>query len=577
MSVEIIAEIANAHQGKHKIAIDIAKKAIEADADAIKFQVYFANEFLVNHHPRYRHFKKQAFSINEWKEIFRECKNNKIKIYCDVFGLKAFELVQKYQIDGIKVHSSDLNNYHLLQACNQFKKKIFLSCGGSTINEINYAIKILRDKKPILLHGFQSYPTKAEDSNLSRIAFLKKIFGNKCEYGYQDHISGSDQLSTILPIVSMKYGIKYIEKHITINRSQKGVDYYSSVEPKSFKRFVSTIRLIEKTHNTNPLNYSEAELNYRKEVKKFWVASSNLKKGKKILKKDLIMKRVDNKLLHPLTIEELLGKKINKNIKKDEALNNAMIEKKVCALILVRSESKRLPGKAYLKINDEPIIEHLIKRVKKIKLADKIILCTTSKKSDDKLEEIAKKNKIFFYRGDNKNVLKRMIGAVKDFKFDILLRITGDDILIDPTHANIAINHHLITNSEYTDHKKLPGGTEIEIFNYKLLLNINKSINDHNNTEYLTNFIVDNKSQFNISSAPLDSKYYNNLNLTIDTKEEFLLVKNFLEEMKKKNKLMNYHLSDILKFFKIKTNYRKKPKAKLKLSIDTKIEWNKFI
>ena len=56
MSVEIIAEIANAHQGKHKIAIDIAKKAIEADADAIKFQVYFANEFLVNYHPRYRHF-----------------------------------------------------------------------------------------------------------------------------------------------------------------------------------------------------------------------------------------------------------------------------------------------------------------------------------------------------------------------------------------------------------------------------------------------------------------------------------------------------------------------------------------
>ena len=200
---------------------------------------------------------------------------------------------------------------------------------------------------------------------------------------------------------------------------------------------------------------------------------------------------------------------------------------------MVRSESKRLPNKAYLEINNQPIIEHLIQRVKKIKLVDKIILCTTKNKSDDRLIKIAKKNNILSFRGDNKNVLKRMLDAIKNKNFDLVLRITGDDILVDPTYADLAITHHLQTNAEYTEHKKMPGGTEVEIFDVDLLKRINSSIVDQDNTEYLTNFITDNKSQINVSSAPLDKKFTNNLNLTIDTKEEFLMVKNFLLHMKK--------------------------------------------
>ena len=109
-------------------------------------------------------------------------------------------------------------------------------------------------------------------------------------------------------------------------------------------------------------------------------------------------------------------------------------------------------------------------------LVDKIILCTTKDKEDDRLVRIAKKNNIQSFRGDNKNVLKRMLDAIKNKNCDSVLRITGDDILVDPTNADLAITHHLRTNAEYTEHKKMPGGTEVEIFDVDLLKRIHSSL-----------------------------------------------------------------------------------------------------
>ena len=67
--IKIIAEVANAHQGNYKTAIKLANEAFLNGADAVKFQIYFADELLVKSHTRYNHFLKQSFSVNEWKKI----------------------------------------------------------------------------------------------------------------------------------------------------------------------------------------------------------------------------------------------------------------------------------------------------------------------------------------------------------------------------------------------------------------------------------------------------------------------------------------------------------------------------
>ena len=125
--IEVIAEIANAHQGDPELAIELASRAIESGCNSVKFQVYFAHELLVRKHPRYEHFKNQAFSVNQWEDIFKQVKHKGADIYCDIFGLDAFEIAKENDIDGYKIHSSDLNNSMLLSRVSQVKaRKIIL-------------------------------------------------------------------------------------------------------------------------------------------------------------------------------------------------------------------------------------------------------------------------------------------------------------------------------------------------------------------------------------------------------------------------------------------------------------------
>ena len=90
---------------------------------------------------------------------------------------------------------------------------------------------------------------------------------------------------------------------------------------------------------------------------------------------------------------------------------------------------------------------------------------------------------------------------LKKFKCDQILRITGDDILTDKYYVEKTINTHLKNNSDYTDCKNIPSGTEIEVFSVKTIRNLYENLVDSSGTEYLTNYIIENKDQFSISSC----------------------------------------------------------------------------
>ncbi len=570
-NTEIIAEIANAHQGNSELAKRIALEAIDNGADAIKFQIYFADELLINKHKKFNHFKSQSFSKNTWLKLLNFFKKKNINLYCDVFGKKAFEIANGSGVDGFKIHSSDLNNFNLLKLVSKTKKKIFISAGGSTLEEISYALNILRltnERQLILLHGFQSYPTKLENCDLSKIHLYKKLFKNKLDIGYQDHLSADDPLNFKTPIIAMKLGAKYLEKHITIGRDKKGIDYYSSLEPYEFKKFVKYVRQNENKKNNNlgailgksNLNkalgeetlekMSTSEISYRNTVKKVWFLNKNISRGKKINEKNIIMKRPDKLNSNNINLETFKNKKLKRNIKKDCQINNSMFKNDVTAIIVARNSSNRLKNKAVKKICDIYAIEHLIKRVQRSKEINRIILCTTKNKNDDLLIKIAKKNRVLSYRGSEKDVLHRMLGAIKKTKTNVIVRITGDDILIDPYFLDKTVKYHLLNNLQYTDAKKLPSGIDVEVFDRDFLETIYKLAKDTSGTEYLTYYVTNHKNQFRIGSLDVSNKYRKKIRLTLDNFKDFKVIKIFLEQMKKRKKLFDYKFEDLIKFYK---------------------------
>ncbi len=582
--IEVIAEIANAHQGDPEIAYEIAHKAYNAGSDAIKYQIYFAEELLVKRHKRYEHFKNQSFNSYVWENLIKKTKSLGIKVYADIYGEKAFNLALDCGVDGFKIHSSDISNYQILSLLKVLNKdkKIILSCGGTNIREIIYAVNHIREhgSKPILMHGFQSYPTNIEDSNLERILFLKNLFGNECNIGFQDHISADDPFSITLPLLAISKGAKTIEKHITLDRSEKGIDYYSSLEPDEFKLFIDQVKKTKIALGKRELRFSSSEKEYRNTVKKKAVSAKQINKGEIILNKDITYKRINNDEIENVLIEELVGKKTNKKINLEDVITRDLVENKIYGLIVVRLSSKRLPNKALKDIDGNPAIVHLISRIKKSKLITKIILCTTTNREDDQLETIAKENNIEFFRGDEKDVLGRMLNAVDNKKADVIVRITGDDILIDPEYIDIGLKDHLKKNVEYTDLKELPSGTEVEIFDHKLLKDIYKCSINKKETEYLTYFITNNKDQIKTNSLKVTEKHAKNWRLTLDTQEDYIVIKKFIDYIKLKGKIDEYNLDDIVEFFNknldiLEINKTTKSKKDEK-EINTKMIWEKL-
>ena len=344
-------------------------------------------------------------------------------------------------------------------------------------------------------------------------------------------------------------GATFIEKHVTLNRKKKGIDYYSSLEPKDFKKFVQIIKKSYNALSKNFNNFSKSEKKYRLTVKKHWVANKKINKNRKLIK-NIEMKRVNLINSEPILFEKIIGCKVSKDIIEDEPISLKNIKKKNIGLIIVRSNSKRLKKKAFLNINRKNIIDHLIKRIKKSRQIDRIILCTTKNKDDKKLIKIAKNNNIGYFAGSDRDVLKRMLDSLKQINnIGSVIRITGDDILVDPTYLDKAISKHLIFNADYTSSKELPPGTETEVFSYETLKFIFKNAIDTNGTEYLTNYIVDNDQFFFSIKNDIPKRHKIDARLTIDTKKDFKLVKKLLEYMKKINKEYDYTLDDIKLFF----------------------------
>jgi len=317
----IIGEVASAHEGNYIKAIKIGKKAFKAGADAVKFQIFKCQNLMSKKNPLYKKFKKFEISQDNWIKILRQFKKKKFLI-AEIFDIDSLIFANKQKVFKIyKLPSTCLNNVEMLNYLSKINKPIIIAAGGATFEEINYAFKKLKKNKKniIIMAGFQNFPTKIKDTNLSKIPLIKETF--KTKMGYADHIDSNQNLYPFsIPLMAYTLGADIIEKHITLNRKAKGTDYYSSLDPEEFKKFVDFLKKSYKAFSTSKWDLTKAEIEYRKFNKTFAVAKSNLLKGHKIKTEDLYFKRTNKA---GITVDQLapyLGKALKKNKFVDEII-----------------------------------------------------------------------------------------------------------------------------------------------------------------------------------------------------------------------------------------------------------------
>ena len=524
----VIAEIANAHQGSMTQAKELVVAAAGTGVDAVKFQKFTASELCVKRHPRYQHFKNIELLDEHVRELRRLACQHRIQFFCDAFGTESAQFLMSMPVDGIKVHSSDLSNISMLNKLAKWNRTLLLSCGGSSELEIHNALSVLKPSTaPImLLHGFQGFPTPIEETHLNRIRYLSDTF--HLPVGYMDHVDADDKMAIILPLLSIDAGAVLIEKHMTLSRALKGIDYYSSLNPQEMTDFVTAIRALESAMGSAQNVFGPEEKKYRKNMKKHLVASHNISTGTELKDTDGCFKRTDDDC-YSLTNDAIIGKQAIREIKEEETIRLKDLSVKIGILIIARMGSTRLLGKALQPINNRPALSYLIERAKLSKRADIIVLCTTTNVEDDALVDLAVQKGIQYYRGNERNVLKRMIDACKNFDIDVAVRVTGDDILLSYEHLDLAVDQLMSTNSDYCHNKALPGGSECEVFTLRAFEVIHRFAEEPENTEYLTYFIQN--VNFNKTELDIPAELKRNFNLTLDTQEDLETLQFLLENI----------------------------------------------
>lgn len=206
---------------------------------------------------------------------------------------------------------------------------------------------------------------------------------------------------------------------------------------------------------------------------------------------------------------------------------------KISAIIEARANSCRLPKKILLKINKKTILEHLVNKLKKSKNLNTIIIATTLNNSDDQIVEIAKKLKVKFFRGDETNVLKRVIDAANHFKVDVIVRITSDCPLIDVNIVDQLINIFKNNKVDLVGNAKVrsyPDGMDVEIIRFKSLKKSYKFAKNDYLREHPSLTIYKKKNLFKIINIIAPPKeFFPNMHLTLDEYQDFVLIKKIIQ------------------------------------------------
>jgi len=475
----------------------------------------------------------------------------------------------KWNIDGFKIHTSDLSNFELLRLVGKSRKPVLLSTAGSTLNEIEIAFKILSEgtKEITLMHGFQGYPTKISEMHLKRIITLKERFG--FPVGIMDHSSGSSTMSLIVPLLAVSLGASIVEKHITYDRSQKGIDYFSALNPDKFKTMVSLLGQTILALGSTSIKLNKNEIDYRLSHKKSLLAKKTIKKGTKFNEKLFSLKRTARKT-ELITFNDVLGKKAVKNIPKGKFLEPSMIERKshIVAILACRVSSERLFAKPLQLIDGKPILLKIIDQIKKSKLISDIVLAISENEGNEIFVKLAKKQGLKYIIGDEFDVLKRLIDGAEYLKADIVFRCTSENPFLYWEKIDELIGNHVRGRYDYTYIENLPMGCLMELVNTVALKKSHKFGSKRHRSELCTLYINENRKKFKICAyLPPKKLQRPDFRLTVDTPEDLIVARLIHKALGKKSRIIP--MGEIIEFLENNPQIRK-------INSDVPIEFTRY-
>ncbi|MBN1902430.1 N-acetylneuraminate synthase family protein [Candidatus Sumerlaeota bacterium] len=329
----MIAETAYNHEGDLNYLMKMLDEIASLKLSAVKYHLLLdIASYFQKKHPLLSKLEKYLFTRNQWKEILQESKSKGLEVIalCDDVESVKFIIDEPDLADAIELHATGLNDYFQLSTLKDWRKKIILGIGGSTLDEIHYAVDFLNHQGNddlLLMYGFQSYPTDYREINLSKMQKISHLFGLPA--GYADHTAFDDPHNDIISVMGAMLGFPVLEKHFTCDPGVERVDYHAAVGSEGMRRISELMNLALMIHGTGRLDMSRAERDYGNTgpMKKALVAKRLIKKGETITLEDLWFKRTqEQSSLRQNQLFQVVGLKASEDIREDEVIDFSRIQ-----------------------------------------------------------------------------------------------------------------------------------------------------------------------------------------------------------------------------------------------------------
>ena len=331
MSVFIIAEAGVNHNGSIELAYKLIDVAIESGANAVKFQTFQAENFVIrdtekaeyqkqndnSNESQFDMLKKLELSIDDHKNLIDYCNIKGITFLSSPFDIESINLLAELNLKIFKIPSGEITNLPYLRRIGSFNKEVILSTGMSNLKEIGEALKILINagtskEKITVLHANTMYPTPMKDVNLMAMQTIRDVFD--VSVGYSDHTLGIE-----VDLAAVALGASIIEKHFTLDKKMDGPDHVASLDASELKSMVSSIRNIELALGSKEKNLTDSEKPNIDVARKSIVAKIQIKKGEVFSSENLTTKRPGSGI-SPMKWDSIIGKVAKRDYNLDDLL-----------------------------------------------------------------------------------------------------------------------------------------------------------------------------------------------------------------------------------------------------------------
>jgi sialic acid synthase SpsE len=324
----VLAEVASAHGGSVDRALQMLESAFKMGADGIKFQLFRAQMLVVHRHPSRKDFDQIELSPKEWRKVLQAARASGLALFVEPFDRPSLELAEELGAQAYKVHTTDMENPEFIRAVGDTGKPVFFATGGVPQDAVAEAINSVGSAPLGLLHGYQTFPTPIEEIRYHELARWKERW--HVPIGFLDHTDGGSAFALVAPALAVAWGADLVEKHFTLDRSEKGYDWQSSLSPEDFYRMVELLRQAEAAAGDgSPAADNEGSNRYHRMMARYTVARGLIKRGEVLTAEHLAFKRTDPRTepgLSPRESHRLIGRRAKHSVEADQTLREDMLE-----------------------------------------------------------------------------------------------------------------------------------------------------------------------------------------------------------------------------------------------------------